>query len=127
MGLYYRPTILPSDPDGLDHYFAHSEIALPMQLYLYDYESGENIFLWRPIEDQWWITGFNPECKDEKADAKNQVMIGSVDFSGKENMYLEFKKSVIKNPELSKFSVFDDQNYTVWLLWCEKSLISEGR
>ena len=87
----------------------------------------DNIFSWRPIEDQWWITGFNPECKDEKADAKNQVMIGSVDFSGKENMYLEFKKSVIKNPELSKFSVFDDQNYTVWLLWCEKSLISEGR
>ena len=75
MGLYYRPTILPSDPDGLDHYFAHSEIALPMQLYLYDYESGKNIFSWRPIEDQWWITGFNPEYKDEKADAKNQVMI----------------------------------------------------
>lgn len=66
MGLYYRPTILPSDPDGLDHYFAHSEIALPMQLYLYDYESGENIFSWRPIEDQWWITGFNPEYKDEE-------------------------------------------------------------
>ena len=59
--LYYRPTILPSDPDGLDHYFAHSELALPMQLYLYDYESGENIFSWEPTEDQWWITGFAPD------------------------------------------------------------------
>ena len=63
MGLYYRPMILPSDPDGLDHYFAYSRLTLPMQLYLYDYESGENIFSWEPTEDQWWITGFNPECK----------------------------------------------------------------
>ena len=93
MGLYYRPTILPSDPDGLDHYFAHSEIALPMQLYLYDYESGKNIFSWEPSDDQWWITGFNPECKDEKADAKNQVMIGSVQFPNGE-MYEAFAKDI---------------------------------
>ena len=25
----------------------------------------DNIFSWRPIEDQWWITGFNPECKEK--------------------------------------------------------------
>ena len=40
----------------------------------------DNIFSWRPIEDQWWITGFNPKYKYEQADAKNQVMIGSVEF-----------------------------------------------
>ena len=75
----------------------------------------DNIFSWRPIEDQWWITGFNPECKDEKADAKNQIMIGSVDFSGKENMYLEFKRQT--QGKLRDYTVFDDNNKTVWICW----------
>ena len=127
MGLYYRPMILPSDPDGLDHYFAHSEIALPMQLYLYDYESGENIFSWRPIEDQWWITGFNPKYKDEKADAKNQVMIGSVQFRNGE-MYEKIKNTSNKNSEdynikSDTHMIFDDAHKTVWICWYEESLI----
>ena len=127
MGLYYRPTILPSDPDGLDHYFAHSEIALPMQLYLYDYESGKNIFSWRPTDDQWWITGFNPECKGEKADAKNQVMIGSVQFRNGE-MYEKIKNTSNKNSEdynikSDTHMIFDDAHKTVWIMWYEESLV----
>ena len=120
MGLYYRPTILPSDPDGLDHYFAHSELALPMQLYLYDYESEENIFSWEPTEDQWWITGFNPECKDEKANAKNQVMIGSVQFPN-DKMYEAFAKDIaINQPDLLEYVILDDTHYTIWFMWGDK-------
>ena len=58
----------------------------------------DDIFSWRPIEDQRWITGFNPECKDEKADAKNQVMIGSVQFPNGE-MYEAFVKEKLENQE----------------------------
>lgn len=114
--------ILPSDPDGLDHYFAHSEIALPMQLYLYDYESGKNIFSWEPSDDQWWITGFDPECKDEKADAKNQVMIGSVQFPNGE-MYEAFKNKTVNRDEVKSFVFYDDNNLNIWIMWYEKELI----
>ena len=120
MGLYYRPTILPSDPDGLDHYFAYSRLTLPMQLYLYDYESGKNIFSWEPTDDQWWITGFDPKYKDEKADAKNQVMIGSVKFPNGE-MYEAFVLRLSNNQK--KYIVLDENNRTVWICWCEESLI----
>ena len=114
--------ILPSDPDGLDHYFAHSEIALPMQLYLYDYESGKNIFSWEPSDDQWQITGFDPECKDEKADAKNQVMIGSVQFPNGE-MYEAFKNKTVNRDEVKSFVFYDDNNLNIWIMWYEKELI----
>ena len=94
-----------------------------MQLYLYDYESGENIFSWEPTEDQWWITGFNPKCKGEKADAKNQVMIGSVQFPNGE-MYEAFAKDITENNhELLDFLIFDNNNRTVWICWCEVDLI----
>ena len=93
MGIYSRPEILSEATGNLDQYITYPKTRLPMQLYLYDYESGENIFSWRPIEDQWWITGFNPEHKDEEADAKNQVMIGSVQFRNGE-MYEAFAKDI---------------------------------
>ena len=83
----------------------------------------DNIFSWRPTDDQWWITGFNPEYKDEEADAKNQVMIGSVDFSGNENMYAKFKERYSDDIDFNKFLVFDDTNKVIWICWCEVDLI----
>ena len=35
---------------------------------LYNYKDSENMDLitaWNPDEDQWWATGFNPECKEK--------------------------------------------------------------
>ena len=69
----------------------------------------DNIFSWRPTEDQWWITGFNPECKGEKADAKNQVMIGGVDFS-KYNEYDENGEVINKMYEAFEYSMTIDEN-----------------
>jgi len=89
---------------------------------LYNYKDSENMDLitaWNPDEDQWWITGFNPECKGEKADAKNQVMIGSVDFSGNENMYDNFiiEMNKVGNDEKRKYLIYDEQNKTIWICW----------
>ncbi|MBE6838144.1 MAG: hypothetical protein E7507_01190 [Ruminococcus sp.] len=92
-----------------------------MQLYLYDYESGENIFSWRPIEDQWWITGFAPDKTYNGIE--NQVMIGSVDFSGNENMYAKFEERYSDDIDFNKFLVFDDTNKVIWICWCEVDLI----
>ena len=84
----------------------------------------DNIFSWRPIDDQWWITGFNPEYKGEKADAKNQVMIGSVDFSKHEEMYEAFKAKMelSQNESKREYILYDDKNKTVWICWYEKGL-----
>ena len=82
----------------------------------------DNIFSWRPIEDQWWITGFNPEYKDEKADAKNQVMIGSVQFPNGE-MYESIRNETLKDTTKNQYTVFDDNNKTVWICWCEEDLV----
>ena len=51
MGIYSRPEILSEATGNLDQYITYPKTRLPMQLYLYDYESGENIFSWRPIHD----------------------------------------------------------------------------
>ena len=83
----------------------------------------DNIFSWRPSDDQWWITGFNPEYKGEKADAKNQIMIGSVDFSGHGEMYDSFKIKYKYDQKFNRFIVYDDNNKTIWLCWCEGDLI----
>ena len=38
----------------------------------------EKIFAWTPNEEQWWITGFNPEFT--KPDPYNMTMLCSVNF-----------------------------------------------
>lgn len=56
IGIYFRPTNWISNLNVLDHYFAHPDFTVPMQLYLYNYEgenSIENIFAWEPCEERW--------------------------------------------------------------------------
>ena len=66
------------------------------------------------------ITGFNPEYKGEKADAKNQVMIGSVQFPN-DKMYEAFVLRLSNNQK--KYIVLDENNRTVWICWCEEGLL----
>ena len=51
--------------NGYTHYNA-LEYELPMTLSLYNTydEQVQNVFTWVPDDDQWWITGFNPEFTD---------------------------------------------------------------
>ena len=118
---------MAQDPNGLDHYFADTSLAMPMQLYLYNnYGSSniENIFSWQPTEEQWWITGFNPEHVGI-VDKTKQVMVACVDFSeftdasGKNEMYDELKKQIQNRKAVKEFVLFDEDNQTVWIMWYE--------
>jgi len=118
IGLYdYNRTF-----DGTPHYDV-VDFELPMTLNLYNYHSKdsiENIFCWAPDEQdekQWWITGFNPDFYFP-IDPNQMVTLGSVDFTGYEDMYDALKRDIlIKSPELLDFLIFDDDNHTVWVIW----------
>ena len=86
-----------------------------MTLNLYNYHSKdsiENIFCWAPDEQdekQWWITGFNPNFYFP-IDPNQMVTLGSVDFTGYEDMY-DALKSDINLPEnrtIKRNLIFDD-------------------
>ena len=117
MGIYSRPDWLTQNSDGLDHYFTDYRLSVPMTLSLYNYSGGiENIFHWYPQNDQWWITGFNPEHVG-KVDVHKQVMVGSVDFSENEELYKNFKVENENRSIVKDFLIFDKDNLTVWLCW----------
>ena len=48
-------------------------------------------------------------------------MIGSVSFSGREEMYKSFKAKSKGDKE--KFVIFDDENSIVWVCWCDEVMI----
>jgi len=110
MGIYkYDETI-----GNYKHYDAVS-FLLPMTLSLYNIEDSQiqNVFTWAPDENQWWITGFNPEFTDP--DPEKMVMVSSVDFSEQEGMYHAFKESYEPN-ELFDI-IFDDELEIAWFAW----------
>ena len=47
------------------------------------------------------------------------VTLGSVDFTGHEDMYDALKRDITfsDNSELKDSITFDDDNYTAWILW----------
>lgn len=103
------------------------EFTLPMQLYLYECNGKsniDNIFSWVPNEEQWWVTGFNPDYAG-KVDYKKQVTIGMVDFSEHEEMYKKLKDTAYNssapnyNKEAADNSIFDDYNHVIWIIWSE--------
>ncbi len=95
-----------------------------MQLYLYDYNSSsdiDNILSWEPNQEQWWITGFNPQYEGT-VDVKKQVMIGSIDFTGRDNMYEAFIEYITHSSD-GKYVVYDEkgESKVIWICWyCEK-------
>ena len=81
----------------------------------------ENIFHWYPQNDQWWITGFNPKHVG-KIDVHKQVMIGSVDFSGYEELYKSLIYTGNKDNDdyvyaADKYLISDDVHHKIWLCW----------
>ena len=78
----------------------------------------ENIFHWYPQNDQWWITGFNPKHVG-KIDVHKQVMVGSVDFSGFEELYKKLKEEMDleENKAKMEYLFFDDTHNAIWIIW----------
>lgn len=107
VGFYSRDkSILPQEP--LDHYRVDQNLAVSMQLYLYNYYGSsniENILSYQPTENQWWITGFNPEHVG-LADVNKEVIDACVDFSKLPNgdvMYDVFMEQISRK-RISKIS-----------------------
>ena len=120
MGIYKRIAGTGSVLD-LDQYWVDKDLAMPMQLYLYDYENADNIeevLSWRPTEKQWWITGFNPDYVGN-VDVSKEVMIGCIDFTGHEDMYdsLYAAKDFADYVDKKKYLFFDNDKHMVWICW----------
>lgn len=119
IGIYQNPhevNILGSPLLSIEQWDV-ADFTLPMSLYLYNYYSPidiDMIFGWEPKDDQWWITGFNPDY--DNPDVDDMVTIGTIDFSENRGMYDALKKFVI-NKEVSGNLVFDDENNLVWIMW----------
>ena len=95
---------------------------LPMTLSLYDYKSKDSIetlFLWRPTQPQWWITGF----KGNKVhlDVERLAMVGSIDFSGRHDLYDALKEYTLRDDKHRKFMIFHEDKIKnerkVWIVW----------
>ena len=66
----------------------------------------EKIFAWSPNEEQWWITGFNPNHVD-RVDVNTEVLIGCVDFSGYEDLYKKINAAKDSFGYVEKKKIFD--------------------
>ena len=122
MGIYYRKA---GSKALFDHYKASENLTLPMTLNLFNYNSDMNIepiFAWSPTEPQWWITGFNPEHWGN-VDVTKQVMVGSIDFSGREKLYDGFAEKCKKDADLGKYVILDNDRKLAWICWCEEALL----
>ena len=118
IGIYEKPIDVPLT--GSKHWKA-ADFTLPMTLNLYNYydkDDIENIFCWAPDEEQWWITGFNPDFGNPKVD--DIVSLGTIDFSGHEDMFTSLKENVCKNDKLKDYMIFDEDGHTIWLIWWRK-------
>ncbi len=96
-----------------------------MQLYLYNYESADNIeevLSWRPTEKQWWITGFNPDYVGN-VDVSKEILIGCVDFSGREKLYESFAEKYEMDIKRGKYVILDDDKKLAWICWGEDALL----
>ena len=95
-----------------DHYDVAS-FNMPMTLSLYKGSGSqmESIFNWAPTEDQWWVTGFNPEFTNP--DPYDMTMICSVEFENKE-IYEAFES--VYRPDNEKI-IFDYDYNMIWIMW----------
>ncbi len=114
IGLYVYQSEIFDTP----HYDA-IDFELPMTLSLYNYNSASNIqhvFSWMPDVKQWWITGFNPRYKYPDPDI--MTTIGSVNFSGHEELFESLKQSAEnRDDEKGEIFLFDEERSTVWICW----------
>lgn len=119
IGLYeYKGEYLETEQyDAIDY-------EVPMELYLYNYyDKGniENVFSWKPIVNQWWITGFN--VKYTEPDPKKMVTIGKVDLSEHKDLYYSFSKSDEYKDIDKENLVFDSINKCIYVIWYNEEYV----
>ena len=47
------------------------------------------------------------------------VSVGSVDFTGREEMFDKLEDTISKKDILKDYMIFDEDGHTVWLIWYE--------
>ena len=77
-GIYYG---------GEPHWLIDTKLAMPMTLELLD-KDGNPLFYYAPDEDQWWITGFDPNHPNVQADELTAIY--TLDFSNNKDMFDSF-------------------------------------
>lgn len=91
-----------------------TEYAMPMTLHLLDNKTGDTIFDWKPKNDNWWCTGFNPMYQDVKV---NEVSAyGSIDFS-KDSQHLAMFDAFSKKYKNNPMWTFDNANNIAYFKW----------
>lgn len=108
---------------GTEQYDA-IDYEVPMELYLYNYyDKGniENVFSWKPIVNQWWITGFN--VKYTEPDTDKMVTIGKVDLSEHKDLYYSFLKSDEYKDIDKENLVFDSINKCIYVIWYNEEYV----
>lgn len=84
VGIYKESTI-PG------HYLTSKDNSMPMSLKLQEIDSGNVLFDYHPVEEQWWINGFDPSIPN--AYANNLALTVTIDFSKNPDMYSAFKEA----------------------------------
>lgn len=106
IGIYYG---------GGPHWLIDKDLAMPMTLSLYDTESKQTIFEWKPEEKNWWCTGFNPEYQN-----RNKTVLkarGSIDFSQDLTMWEAFYSTYDKYEDEGLSWDFDPTNHIAYFSW----------
>ena len=121
---YIKETVIKGLPDSTVakefkfEFWSVVPFELPMTLSLYDYhgeQSIDNLFIWRPEIKQWWITGFNGNINHPVAE--RLVVIGSIDFSDRPDLYQALKNDTSNDRDHSKYMFFDDGERKAWVIW----------
>ena len=86
---------------------------MTLSLYKGSGSQMESIFNWAPIEDQWWVTGFNPDYTNPNPD--EMTMICSVDFTNYEEMCEAFLRNYTSDEPIDV--IFDEYYETTWFVW----------
>lgn len=47
------------------------------------------------------------------------VLLGTIDFTDKEEMYNDLKRKTLGTSKLKNFMIFDDESHKVWIIWWE--------
>lgn len=114
LGIYSQDSQSGFDMLGRGFWFVDKSLALPMTMVLKDNE-GNIIADYDPGNDgdedtpreQWWITSFNPEYKDIKAEDLNVTF--EIDFTDNPEMYDAFVQSddYIKGEKFGELKTID--------------------
>jgi hypothetical protein len=99
-----------------EHWFTAKDegMRLPMTLTLTD-KQGNQYFDYRPSENQWRITGFDPSHPDMESNELTATT--TIDFTGHDEMWGSFIKKW--DPEIRESSPWhlDPTNHTATLRW----------